>query len=166
MAKEKWMDVVSFEGIYKVSDMGRIKSIKFGKARILSLSGDTKGYQCCMLYKNKIRSAGSVHQLVAMSFLGHIPNGHTMVVDHKNGNPSDNRATNLRIVSKRENSTTCYRKDKGSFTSKFAGVYFNQRSGKWAANIQINGKQKYLGTYIVETDAANAYLSELRLITT
>lgn len=165
MVKERWRDVVSFEGLYKISNIGRVKSLKFRKERIISAGANGRGYKYCGLYKNGVRSVGYIHQLVAIAFLDHIPNGHTLVCDHKNGIVSDNRVSNLRIVSKRENSTTCYRKDRSGLTSKFAGVHLHRASGKWIASIQIDGKVKYIGIYASEIDAANAYLSELKLIT-
>ena len=39
-----------------------------------------------------------VHQLVAMAFLDHVPNGHTLVVDHINDVKSDNRLSNLQLI--------------------------------------------------------------------
>ena len=47
---EYWKDVVGYEGIYKVSNFGQVKSIKFNKEKILKLDLTTKGYYQIKLY--------------------------------------------------------------------------------------------------------------------
>ena len=49
MKKEYWKAVVEYEGLYMVSNWGRVKSIKFGKEKILKLFKDTSGYLCVKL---------------------------------------------------------------------------------------------------------------------
>ena len=44
-----------------------------------------------------------VHQLVAMAFLQHVPDGMNLVIDHINGDKQDNRVENLRIVTQKKN---------------------------------------------------------------
>jgi len=62
-------------------------------------------------------------------------------------------------MSNREN---CSKDRVGS--SKYTGVYFHKARGKWMAKIQLNGKYIYLGSYINEEDAAEAYKNTLSLI--
>ena len=50
--KEIWKDKKDYEGHYQVSNWGRVKSIKFGKERILKLTKDKDGYFFVNLYKN------------------------------------------------------------------------------------------------------------------
>ena len=62
-----------------------------------------------MLYNGGAKKCMSIHQLVAMSFLGHSPDGtHKVVVDHVNDDKIDNRVKNLQLLSNREN---CNKRD-------------------------------------------------------
>ncbi len=76
------------------------------------------------------------------------------VVDHKNGNRHDNRRSNLRECTQSENRQNS-RKSRG--TSRFKGVFWNTRRGKWSAVISCRGKTIYLGSFDDETEAARAY---------
>jgi hypothetical protein len=70
-------------------------------------------------------------------------------IDHINGNPSDNRWTNLRSVTRNEN----------QWNRKNAkGYYFNKAMGKWKSTIYINWKGKHLGYFNTEQEAREAYL--------
>lgn len=77
-----------------------------------------------------------------------------LVVDHINGDTLDNRKQNLRVASKSQNAANM-RKHRGS--SKFKGVCWNRKSGKWAVEIKVNGKTQYLGMYADEILAAKVY---------
>jgi len=100
--------------------------------------------------ENGKRTTITMHRLIIKS-----PNG--MVIDHIDGNGLNNQKSNLRIVTNRENFQN--RHGKKEKTSKYPGVYKtkSKTSKKWAAQIQIDGKIKYLGTFEIETDAAQAY---------
>lgn len=74
--------------------------------------------------------------------------------DHINHNGLDNRRINLREVTRSQNSMN-QRKTRG--VSKYKGVYWNKSRRKWLAQIQINKKHTYLGLFISETEAAEAY---------
>jgi hypothetical protein len=76
------------------------------------------------------------------------------VVDHINGDKLDNRRSNLRICSRKEN--TRNQKLSVRNTSGFKGVA-NARSGKWKAYIVVDGKQLQLGHYNTREEAAMAY---------
>src|SRR5690554_8063587 len=91
---------------YEVSNKGRVRS--FGK-RILKA---TKGKYYCQvgLYKDKVQKKFTVHQLVAICFLNHKPDGYSKVVNHINFNGYDNNVNNLEIISPRENSNKKDRK--------------------------------------------------------
>lgn len=76
-------------------------------------------------------------------------------IDHINNDRSDNRIENLRSASRCENNRNVTSAI-GS-TSKFLGVFWDKHRGKWAANIKIDGKSRYLGRFFCETEAAKAY---------
>lgn len=83
------------------------------------------------------------------------PNG--LQVDHINRNTLDNRRSNLRICTHREN----VRNKKALVTkrskSKFLGVDLNRLGTKWVARIGFNSKKIHLGTFTSEEDAARIY---------
>lgn len=82
-----------------------------------------------------------------------------LFVDHINGNTLDNRRSNLRIVSNRENQSNQKRHRSG----KLVGSRFNKKTKKWSSKIRMNGKEIYLGYFSTEIEAHQAYLSELNL---
>ncbi|WP_252233758.1 HNH endonuclease [Clostridium sp. ZS1] len=67
------------------------------------------------------------------------------LIDHINGNKLDNRKCNLRIVNKSQNAMNS-KKPKNN-TSGVKGVYWDKRSKKWEASIQVNMKKKSLGYF-------------------
>jgi hypothetical protein len=172
---EIWKDIPNYEGLYQVSNLGRVKSLPktwiAGKGRIrthngliLSLHVNKKNterpYYAIYLSKDKKRKFFSLHQLVAMAFLGHIPCGYKLVVDHINNNSLDNSVDNLQIVTHRINAS----KDIKNKTSKYTGVCWDKTAKKWAVNIRFNSKKFYLGLFKDEYQAHLTYqkaLSEL-----
>lgn len=93
--EEVWKDIAGYEGLYQVSNLGRIKAFaKKGlpQDKILSCA-NSNGYRMIYLRKDGKRSYHSVHRLVAKAF---IPNPKKMpFVNHKNEKKSDNRTENL-----------------------------------------------------------------------
>lgn len=66
-------------------------------------------------------------------------------IDHDNGRKTDNRWTNLRLVTDGENNLN--QKRFANNTSGFTGVGWSQRRGGWTATITLKGKTKWLGCY-------------------
>ena len=138
---------------YKVSDLGNVFSVR--NSTILKLD-NRGGYKRIKInIGNGIKKYG-VHQLVAMAFLGHKPDGHKIVVDHINGNKSDNRLKNLRLLTGRANLSM-----RGG-TSNYVGV--SKFRNKWMSTIRVNGKLEYLGLYQTEENAHRAYIKRLNEI--
>ena len=79
--------------------------------------------------------------------------------DHIHHDTLDNRRSELRIVTCRENGSN--RKNKNSCTSQYVGVYFESARGKWKAGILVNNHRKFLGRYDIEEDARDAYQNAL-----
>lgn len=104
MTEEIWKDIEGFEGLYMVSNLGRIKSLDYhrtGEEKILMLSKHTDGYLLVSLCKNNMKKTFSVHRLVATTF---IPNPDNKPhIDHINTIRIDNRVDNLRWCTAKEN---------------------------------------------------------------
>ena len=130
MEQEIWKDIKGFEGLYQVSNLGRTKSIRYGRERILCIDNSWKGYCGVCLHVNNKRIRKKIHKLVAIAFLNHIPCKHDIVVDHIDGNPSNNCVTNLRLVTNRFNLTEGFRKDKDRVSSKHIGVCYRKNIKK------------------------------------
>lgn len=77
------------------------------------------------------------------------------IVDHINGNGLDNRKSNLRICTTRQNNRN--QRPQIGRSSKYKGVYWKKDRSKWRANIKTYGKSKHLGYFIEEVEAAKAY---------
>ena len=101
MQEEIWKAIPGYEGIYEVSDLGRVKSLgnnKTRKEKILKFSNNRKGYYKLNLFKNANTKTYEIHQLVAMAFLNHIPSKSKKVIDHINNVKTDNRLENLQYL--------------------------------------------------------------------
>lgn len=104
MNNEIWKDIKEYEGLYQVSNLGRIKSLKFGKEKILKPINHTGGYLCVDLSKNNKRLYVKIHRLVAEAF---IPNPENLLqVNHKDENKKNNCVDNLEWCTPQYNS--CY----------------------------------------------------------
>jgi len=168
--EEIWKDIKGYEGLYRVSNLGRVKSLKrvvyrsnghlkTVRERILKAGIDGCGYLIVRLSKDGKGKTFAVHKLVAMVFLNHTPCGHKMVVNHIDNDPANNRVSNLEIISQRENVFTHH-----IGTSKYKGVCWNKNLNKWMAQINFNGKNIYLGIFENELNAHNAYQNKLKEI--
>lgn len=108
---EIWRTVKNYEGIYEVSNQGRVKSlsryvkqdkhIRLVSERILKASKRNDGYKIVSLCRDGNKYIGLVHRLVAEAFL---PNPENKIdVDHINTIRDDNRVVNLRWATRKEN---------------------------------------------------------------
>lgn len=94
---ENWADIKGYEGMYQVSDMGRVRSLQRDyrtEDKILKPRPDKKGYLRVALCKNSKCIDRKVHQLVLEAFVGPRPYG--FVACHWNDQKDDNRLSNLR----------------------------------------------------------------------
>ncbi len=161
--EEEFKSVKGYEGLYEVSNLGRVKSlsrtmrskgdsVRRVEERILKGTLDSAGYYSVNLSKNGTAKVRKIHQLVTIAFLGHAPSGHEIVVDHINNDKTNNRLDNLQLVTPREN---CSKDREG--TSKYVGVSWKKSLGKWISQIYINGKKVHLGVFDCEIAASNVY---------
>lgn len=159
--QEIWENIKGYEGVYQVSNFGRVKSFKLGKENILKEISISTGYKGVNLYKNGILLKKTVHQLVAEAFLGHTPCGMELVINHINFDKTDNRVDNLEIVTQRENSNRKHLKK----TSRFTGVSWCKRDNNWLSCITIKNKKMFLGRFSNEIEASKAYERALQEFT-
>jgi hypothetical protein len=167
---EVFLPIPGFEDLYQISNFGNVKSlaktfticntsIKNQPERILKPQLSESGYYHVVLCKNGIKKTICIHVLVAMAFLGHLPNGRKIVPNHKNSIKTDNRAENLELETQRGNTSKYYLTQKTS--SQYTGVCWNKKLNKWKSTITINCKTKHLGYYSTEYEAHYAYQSVL-----
>ena len=90
---EIWKDIKDYEGLYQVSNLGRVKSLKYGKEKILKSCKLNNGYLIVNLHKEGKQKHYYIHRLVATAF---IPNPDNLSqVNHINEDKTDNRVENL-----------------------------------------------------------------------
>lgn len=110
--QERWLDVVGYEGLYMVSDHGRVRSLDRTKrhwrggtlihrGRILKFGVDTDGYLHVGLVKDMRQTTRKVHQLVLAAFVGPMPAG--LQVAHGDGCRKSNALSNLRYTTAKGN---------------------------------------------------------------
>lgn len=78
------------------------------------------------------------------------------IIDHINHNGLDNRRVNLRAATRQQN-TWNKRKQRGKCSSKYKGVTWLKRMGKWQARIVCNGKSIFIGYFDDQISAGRAY---------
>ena len=102
---EEWKNVKGFEGLYQISNYGRVKSLKYNKSskiKIMKVHQDKDGYIQVKLSKEAKQYTFKVHRLVATHFLEN-PDLKSEV-NHINEIKDDNKVTNLQWVTPKENS--------------------------------------------------------------
>lgn len=102
--EEIWKDVTEYEGLYRISNTGKIKSLKKDKELIGDVNND--GYRRIRLYKNGCHERLFVHRLVAEHFVKN-PHGYPYV-NHKDGNKLNNHCSNLEYSTASQNVQHAY----------------------------------------------------------
>ena len=106
---EKFKDIKGYEGLYQISDMGRVKRLKSKGClleRFLKV-GYSSEYQKVSLHKKGNKKTHDVHRLVADSFIPN-PNNKPQV-NHIDGNKHNNRLSNLEYVTPSENAIHAFK---------------------------------------------------------
>lgn len=118
MEEEVWKPVVGYEGLYEVSNLGRVKSLArkingvcnnlpcvYTKKEKILKTDEPSGYHRVMLWYKDKKERKQVHRLVLESFIGPCPEG--MECCHSDGDPSNNRLDNLRWDTHSNNQYDC-----------------------------------------------------------
>lgn len=98
---EIWRDIEGYEGLYQISNKGRVKSLYKGSERILKPWDDYCGYLVVSLYKNRIKQDLKIHRLVAETFIPNLEN--KPQVNHKDENKYNNCVENLEWITHIDN---------------------------------------------------------------
>lgn len=115
---EVWKDIKGYEGLYQVSNLGRVRSLdlvrtewdgtkKLYKGKVLKGVTQKLGYIAFDLYKDGKRKNIRCHVLVAKSFLSDM--SANLVVNHKDGNKANNNVNNLEWITFKENVRHAFR---------------------------------------------------------
>lgn len=168
---EVWKPIPGYEGLYEVSSWGNVKSlfrmVKHPDKGLRSVSEKilkktySKGYPGVNLSNKSIIKRIPIHKIVALVFINN--DKESIVVNHIDGDKSNNYFKNLEWSSVRENTSHFFiSKNK---TSKYVGVYYDKSlrgEKKWIAMISFQGKKIRLGRFYDEELARKSYLDALK----
>jgi hypothetical protein len=118
------------------------------------------GWKCVYWRVNFDKKEYAVHRLIY--FLEHEIDPFDLDIDHIDGNKYNNTISNLRLATRQLNNANC--KSALNSSSKYKGVSYNKRLGKWIGTITKNYKSIYLGCFTSEVDAALAYNKQAKLL--
>lgn len=164
---EIWKDIENYEGLYQVSNLGRVKSLGCRVFR-KNNTGESSYYlkrerilkqeKSQIYYRVALRKAGGhiktfqAHTLVWDAFGDKPRNGRKLQVDHIDNNKLDNRIDNLQLLTPRENAGKGWALKRDLPT----GVGITKYK-KYQARAGLNGKVIYLGNYLTPEEAQCAY---------
>ena len=106
MKNENWKAIAGYEGLYEVSDMGRVKSLNYnhtGKEKILKLKKSHCGYLNVNICKDGHAKSVRIHRLVATAFISNPHNLET--INHKDEDKTNNSVENLEWCTRGYNNT-------------------------------------------------------------
>lgn len=151
MEKEIWKDVVGYEGLYQVSNMGNVRSLdridKVGRLRVgrlLKPATYNNGYKRVMFSYDTKEKSFLVHRLVAEAFIDN-PNNYP-IINHKDENPSNNRVENLEWC-----------------TVKYNNNYGTVKERIKKANINHPNKSKQILQYTLDGEFLKEYPSAMEV---
>ncbi len=148
---ERWRAVKDYPN-YMVSDLGKVKNINSNRILKPGIPNRYLSVTLCNSYRRKV---WTIHQLVAIAFLGFVPDGtQKIIVDHINNDPLDNRSENLQLITQRQNVIKSINRNLPTGVSKML-------SGRYRARIGIGNKKHNLGSFDTLEAASAAYQEAL-----
>lgn len=148
---EEWKSINGYEGIYEISNMGRVKGLGFKrdggkkyKEGLVQPSIDKNGYQTVVLIDRSGKSKKYIiHRLVAIHFVDN-PNNYK-IVDHINTNRADNRHFNLRWVTYKENMNNDKTKENLSKSLKKSVIVLDRNGNIISNELGVEETAEYIG---------------------
>lgn len=140
-----YKDIIGYEGLYKISDDGKVISLFAGKIRERK-TRIKDGYYIITLCKNNSHKTYPIHRLIYEAFIA--PIDKDKFIDHIDRNRMNNSLSNLRVVVQSENAKNRNGK----------GIKLDKRSGKWEARIRVDGRYIHLGNFDTKDSARLAYV--------
>ena len=164
LPSELWKEVEGYEGIYFVSNLGRIHNTR----KIMKFYTINSGYLCIDFTVNKVKTKHLVHRVVASAFL---PNSNNLPeVNHIDENKHNNKVDNLEWCSRSHNKqhsmasgayvaiytqrNSLGKKHLPNNASKYHNVGYDNHRGKWTACIRHQGKNLERKRFDSEVEAA------------
>lgn len=149
LTRQQLLDALTYDpdsGQFFWRDRPGARPVKSG-----AVAGCSAGTKIIIGLNGKLYAA---HRLAWLYMTGNWP---VALVDHVNGDPYDNRWSNLRGATQSENLRN--RSKTRANTSGFKGVSLCKDTGRYAARIRCNYRTKYLGRYATPEEAHAAYLA-------
>lgn len=161
---EEWKDIKGYEGLYQVSNLGRVKSLKRGSIRFGTLTHEN--YLRLKLYKDGTYKNKNVHRLVAETFIPNPENKPT--VNHIDEDKTNNMVSNLEWATIKENLNHGTRNIRASISKQKKIKAINIANGEYNVYNSLgecikqlgisqtqfyrynNGKRKHVGGYVFE----------------
>lgn len=166
-SNEIWTDIVGYEGYYKISNFGKVKSckrtIKHGlgnadrniKSRIIKPYNDNHGYHVVALSKDGKVKKHRVHRLVAEAYISNPKNKPT--VNHLNEIRNDNRAENLEWATYKENNNYGSHNERVSKTLSKPIVQFDKNDNKISIFESVKEASLATGIHIMNIKSCLAH---------
>lgn len=135
--EEIWKDIKDFEGLYQISNFGKVKNSRTN--RILKNKKDKDGYLYVILSKKSKIKALKIHRLVGMAFILNIKN--KPQINHIDGNKENNNVENLEWCTHEENMKHAWKNnlmpiiEKGKYSKKSKIIYQIEPSNNEIVNI-------------------------------
>lgn len=158
--QEIWKDVIGYEGLYQVSNLGNVRTLNYkrtGLTKLMTYGVRSNGYYMITLCtKGKVKTF-TIHKLIAMAFLQHT-DSNGLVVDHIDNNKLNNSLCNLQLITPRQNNT----KDRVPI-SGFNGVRLT-KYGRYRSSIELKNISISLGNYLTPEEASEVVQKALLVI--
>ena len=126
---------------------------KASVARWIKIGSEAGTYGHCAIDVTIDKIKYRAHRIIWLLVTGKDPG--ELLIDHINGDFHDNRFSNLRLATKRQNQ--CNQKTRIDNTSGSKGVTWDKSRSKWLAQIQVKGKHLFLGRHTTKEEACAAY---------
>lgn len=145
---EIWKEVKDYEGVYYISNYGRIKTTNYG-VLIRKPTIQKNGYENVRLWKDGKCKFFLIHRMVYSHFIGTLDNN--LVIDHIDGDKTNNHYSNLQQITSRVNT------NKAISNKYMKGVKKINNGGYYTACMNVKYKRYYLGCFKTIEEANEAY---------